>query len=310
MTDSKMGVVGGGLMGLGIATVLCRSGASVYLYEALRERRADIQERVANLLEDDGYARGLAKNLHVLDGIEEFPVDVEIIFEAALEKLPVKQEIFQQLAAHVSKKTVLASNTSVIPITAIASALKAEDKARVIGTHWWNPANLIPLVEVIKTQFSDQAVAEFAFDLLIRLGKKPVYVEKDVAGFIGNRLQNALWREAHALISDGVCSPETIDLVVKNSFGLRLPVFGPIENADMIGLDLTLDIHDVVLKDLSNSTTPLPALLERVRSQKLGAKSGQGFLDWDQAKKDQLQQRLNRHIRSMLATHQGMDDEA
>lgn len=306
---TMIGVIGGGLMGLGIASVFCRHGHGVRMYEADAARREALHAKLRQLLRDDGHDPELARGLQVVDRLEALGRDLAIVFEAGPEKLPVKQAIFAALAEHTSESTILASNTSVLPITDIAEGAPLAARRRIIGTHWWNPANLIPLVEVVRTKYADDAMLQEAHALLGSVGKQPVYVEKDITGFIGNRLQHALWREAHALISAGACSPETIDLVVKNSFGLRLPEFGPIENADMVGLDLTLDIHRVVLRELSNASQPLPALEERVARGELGAKANQGFLAWNEDKKRQVQARLNRHIRNILDSREAMQHE-
>lgn len=262
------------------------------------------------LLRDDGHDPELACGLELIDGLDALVGrDLAIVFEAGPEKLPVKRAIFSALVEHTSERTILASNTSVLPITDIAEGVPEKARRRIIGTHWWNPANLIPLVEVVRTKYSDSAMLDEAYELLLSVGKQPVHVEKDITGFIGNRLQHALWREAHALITGGVCTPETIDTVVKNSFGLRLPEFGPIENADMVGLDLTMDIHTVVLRDLCNAREPLPALADRVARGDLGVKTSQGFLNWDEAKRRQVQSRLNRHVRNLLDSREATQHE-
>ena len=140
---------------------------------------------------------------------------------------------------------VLASNTSVIPISKIMRGLK--DKSRALGTHWWNPPYLVPLVEVIGTRWTSAGAIERTIALHAAAGKTPVHVKKDVPGFVGNRLQHALWREAISLVENGICDAETVDTVIKASFGRRLAVLGPLENADLVGTDLTLAIHKTVL---------------------------------------------------------------
>ena len=152
------------------------------------------------------------------DFVEEVG-DADFVIEAAPEKLPLKQQIFADLVSSAAPHCILASNTSVIPISHIAADLKTPH--RVIGTHWWNPPYLVPLVEVVPGEKSDPTCVDRMADLLTSVGKKPVKVKRDVPGFVGNRLQHALWREAHALISEGVCDARTVDDVVKNSFGLR-----------------------------------------------------------------------------------------
>jgi 3-hydroxybutyryl-CoA dehydrogenase len=137
-------------------------------------------------------------------------------------------------------------------------------------------------------------------DLLERIGKRPVHVKRDVPGFVGNRLQHALWREAIALVEGGVCDAQTVDLVIKNSFGMRLAALAPLENADLVGLDLTEDIHKVILPDLNRSQAPSPLLAEKVRKGELGVKSGKGFYDWTPEKADEVRLRMLRHLRAAL----------
>ena len=149
---------------------------------------------------------------------------------------------------------ILASNTSVIPIHRIAAGLPTAE--RIVGTHWWNPPALIPLVEVVQSAQHSQATVRATMELLTSVGKSPAHVTKDVPGFVANRLQHALWREAIAMVAEGVCDAATLDACVKNSFGLRLAVLGPLENADLVGLDLTLDIHRTIIPELDRSDRP------------------------------------------------------
>jgi 3-hydroxybutyryl-CoA dehydrogenase len=169
-------------------------------------------------------------------------------------------------------------------------------KNRALGTHWWNPPHMIPLVEVIKTEWTDLGVAQATYDLLADAGKTPVMVEKDVPGFIGNRLQHALWREAISLVENGICDAESVDTVIKASFGRRLAVLGPLENADLVGTDLTLDIHNTVLADIEARQGPSPYLEKLVEDGKLGMKSGQGFRTWTLSEADEVRARVARHL--------------
>ena len=140
--------------------------------------------------------------------------------------------------------------------------------------------------------------------LLEHAGKKPAHIEKDVAGFVGNRLQHALWREAIALVNDGVCSAQTLDMVVKNSFGMRLPVLGPIENADLVGLDLTLDIHNVILPTLNRDKQPSAILGEKIANQELGVKTYQGFKQWTPGSVAELRKTLSEHLVKATSKHE------
>lgn len=169
-------------------------------------------------------------------------------------------------------------------------------RERALGTHWWNPPHMIPLVEVIKTEWTGDAIAQSTVDLLRQVGKTPVIVEKDVPGFIGNRLQHALWREAISLVENGVCDAEAVDTVIKSSFGRRLAVLGPLENADLVGTDLTLDIHENVLFDLESRKGPSPYLKQLVADERLGMKSGQGFRVWTEQEAKAVRDRGGRYL--------------
>ena len=166
------------------------------------------------------------------------------VFEAAPEKLPLKQQIFAEIEAAVAPDTILASNSSAIPSTEIGRDLTHRE--RVVGTHFWNPPHLVPLVEVIQNEKTSDAGGARTMELLASAGKTPVHVRRDIPGFIGNRLQHAMKREAIALVAAGVCDAETIDTVVKEGFGARMAVLGPMEQSDLVGLNLTLDIAEVL----------------------------------------------------------------
>ena len=159
----------------------------------------------------------------------------------------------------------------------------------------------MPLVEVIQTEHTDPAAIATVIALLTRLGKTPVHVKKDVPGFIGNRLQHALWREAIHLVAEGVCDAATLDTVVKSSFGRRLAVLGPLENADMVGTDLALDIQRVLLQHLAGSAAPTDMLVRMVADGELGFKSNHGFYDWDEARKSALRNAVRDHLIALEA---------
>ena len=184
--------------------------------------------------------------------------EADYVVEAVLEDLPLKQKLFGEIELHVRPDTILASNTSVIPITQIMGGLKQRERA--LGTHWWNPPYLVPLVEVIGTEWTTPGRDRLDDRPARDAGKTPVHVKKDVPGFVGNRLQHALWRECIALVQDGICDAETVDTVIKASFGRRLAVLGPLENADLVGTDLTLAIHNTVLPDIDRTPGALPYL--------------------------------------------------
>jgi 3-hydroxybutyryl-CoA dehydrogenase len=216
--------------------------------------------------------------------------EADWVFEAAPERLELKQALFERIDRAAPPSAVLATNTSVIRPSEIAA--RAANRGRIIGTHWWSPPYLVPLVEVVQAEETTTETVERTISLLSDLGKTAVHVRRDVAGFVGNRLQHALWREAFLLIDAGVCDPETIDTVVKSSFGRRLGALGPIENADLIGLDLTLDIHDYLLPRLDPPSEPSAGLQERVARGELGAKSSVGYLPWTEQRADETRERV------------------
>jgi len=297
----QIAVIGAGLMGHGIALTLARAGHNVAITDPFPDARATVAARITDSLRSMGVtADGIQLCLRKIEIFETTARAVrkaDVVFEAAPEKLDLKQAIFAEVEAHAPESCILASNTSVMPITAIMGKLHL--KGRALGTHWWNPPHLIPLVEVVRTEWTDAAVLDDMMALLAAAGKTPARVEKDVPGFIGNRLQHALWREAISLVENGICSAETVDDVVKASFGRRLAVLGPLENADLVGTELTQDIHRQVLHDLEASGTPSPYLDQLIVDGKLGMKSGQGFRRWKDGDMEATKARIANHLRKL-----------
>ena len=297
----QIAVIGAGLMGHGIALTLARAGQYVAVTDPSPEARAALAARVSESLalmgESEAQMAKILKKIEIVDTIESAVKGAFAVFEAAPEKMALKQSIFAEIEAHAPDDCILASNTSVMPITEIMSGLSLKNRA--LGTHWWNPPHMIPLVEVIRTEWTDEAVLQAMMDLLADAGKTPVRVEKDVPGFIGNRLQHALWREAISLVERGICDAESVDTVVKSCFGRRLSVLGPLENADLVGTDLTLDIHNTVLADLEDRAGPSPYLEKLVAEGKLGMKTGEGFRKWTPDDAAATRNRVTTHLRKL-----------
>jgi 3-hydroxybutyryl-CoA dehydrogenase len=296
---ARIGIVGAGLMGHGIAQVFALAGHSVAVYDAVPGMLATLTSRIEQNLADLRQDVSAAERVRPVETLAAAVENADVVVEAALEKLPLKQDIFAELEKLAPRHTLLASNTSVIPIGKIAERVATKD--RVLGTHWWNPPWLVPLVEVIETEGTSADSVTAMIDLLRSLGKTAVHVKKDVPGFIGNRLQHALWREAIALVQNGVCDAETVDTVVKAGFGRRLGVIGPLENADLIGTDLTLDIHRNVLADLDRTPGPLPYLVDLVNAGRLGFKSGRGFREWTPEQQAELRQKVSARLKKAAA---------
>ncbi|MEY4779407.1 MAG: hypothetical protein RLZZ607_720 [Pseudomonadota bacterium] len=298
MTQAQIAVIGAGLMGHGIALTLARAGHAVRVTDPVAAARVVLMARVTDSLQLMGVAKEdvaqILARITVADSIAAAVKDAAFVFEAAPEKMALKQAIFAEIEAAAPATAILCSNTSVMPITQIMANLG--DKTRALGTHWWNPPHLIPLVEVIRTADTSESAMEATTHLLAGAGKTPVRVEKDVPGFIGNRLQHALWREAVSLVERGICDAKAVDAVIKASFGRRLAVLGPLENADLVGTDLTLDIHNTVLADLESRPGPSPLLAQMVAEGRLGMKSGQGFHDWTPDQAQDLRAKVVSHL--------------
>ena len=296
MAKARIAVVGAGLMGHGIAQVFALAGHGVTIYDAIVASLDTVKTRILTNLKDLGDDQKAVERVTPVSDLAQAVRDADYVVEAVLEDLPLKQKLFAEIESYVRPDTILASNTSVIPITRIMEGLKQRERA--LGTHWWNPPYLVPLVEVIETQWTSRPAIDFTMKLHAAAGKKPAHVKKDVPGFIGNRLQHALWREAVALVEHGICDAETVDTVIKSAFGRRLAVLGPLENADMVGTDLTLAIHRTVLPDIDSRPRPSPYLEKLVKDQKLGFKSGEGFRKWIPEKQAALRSKVLQHLKN------------
>jgi 3-hydroxybutyryl-CoA dehydrogenase len=296
MAKARIAVIGAGLMGHGIAQAFALAGHEVTITDAVAQNLDTAKSRIAANLRDLGEDESAVARVRPYAALAEAVRDADFVVEAVSEDLPLKQKLFAEIERHVRADTILASNTSVIPITAIMQGLTARERA--LGTHWWNPPYLVPLVEVIETQWTAPHAIASTMALHEAVGKKPAHVKKDVPGFIGNRLQHALWREAISLVEHGICDAETVDAVVKASFGRRLPVLGPLENADLVGTDLTLAIHKIVLPAIDGRPEPSSYLQNLVAERKLGFKSGEGFRKWSAEAQAALRSRLLQHLKA------------
>jgi len=313
-TPEQITVVGAGLMGHGMAQIFAVHGHKVLLVDVNEDLRNSAKDRIrANLknMRQQGVEFGpleeIIDNIYPTADLGTACEGSAFIFEAVFEDLELKQQIFADLDSLCPSNIILCSNTSVISITEIAE--KAIHRERIVGTHFWNPPYLIPLVEVVRTEESADWCIRATYELLARVGKHPVHVHKDVPGFVGNRLQHALWREAFAIIDEGICDPATVDEVIRNGFGLRLPILGPVETADMIGLDLTLAIHNYILKYINADPTSSTTLQAKVEAEELGFQSGKGFLEWSEADIAETRQRLENHLITIFAEQQNSRKE-
>lgn len=293
----RVAIVGGGLMGAGLAQLFAARGHPVDVVEPVDTVRRDIPARIQAICTTLGEDPGCIARVTCHDRPEGVG-RANFVIEAAPERVELKQELFTQLLEAAAADAVLSTNSSVIPVAVVTQKLSDTQAARVVGTHFWNPPYLIPLVEVIQGPRSGERAIDAALQLLRSVGKKAVHIRRDVVA--GNRLQHALWREAMALVEEGITDAAGVDELVKTSIGLRLQVLGPLENADLVGLDLTCNIHEVVLPVLNRSTSPLPVVTRLREAGHLGMRTGRGFYDWTPEVAQAVRDRLSRHLLSVL----------
>lgn len=296
----KVAVLGAGVMGTGIAQTFAMKGHEVkiiYVYDdkarakPIETMNAGLQLLADNQVINQKEIPQILSKVSCTESLEEAAEFADIIFECIVENLEVKQDYFARLDALCPQATILATNTSAISVTEIAE--KSVHKERIIGTHFWKPAYLMPLVEVIKTKYVSERVVEETYQLLEEANKSPVIVQKDVPGFLANRMQHALFREAISIVENGIATAEDVDKAIKNGFGMRLGVMAPMEVIDSGGIDLTYSIHQYLFPHIENSAKPSQLLKEKLDQGKLGFKTGEGFIKWSQEDIEKSQKNLN-----------------
>lgn len=291
-------VIGGGTMGADIALTLARAGCPTHLVEPDAARRAKLPEHIARGLEDLG-APGQAGLVAYPARLEDCPwPEVGIAIEAIPEVLAPKQALFAELSRLATPAAWLTSNSSAFPISRIAEGLSG--RHRMFGLHYFMPAHWVPLVEVVCGEASDPALAGELADFMRFTGKRPVVVKKDLPGFLANRLQHALAREAFALVEAGVASPEDVDAAVRFSFGFRFIAVGPILQRDHAGLDVHCAAAATMYPDLADNKEPSKVLRDHVAAGHLGIKAGKGFYDWPPEKVIAEKARYDRLLRAAL----------
>jgi 3-hydroxybutyryl-CoA dehydrogenase len=272
-------IIGGGNMGADVAITFAAGGWHAHVVELSDATRKKLP---------DYYARGL-KQVGSHAGVDRFTThpslnsvpwsEVEIVVECIPEKLDLKRKLFADLEKVATRDAVLASNSSSFPISDIAKGLETQD--RMIGLHYFLPAHLVPLVEVVRSARTKAGLPEEVGETMRALGKVPVQVRKDIPGFLANRMQHALAREAFALIDSGVATPEDVDAAVRFGFGFRFLASGPCLQRDHAGLEVHTAAAATMYPSLSNDTVPAATLREKVERGDLGMKTGRGFFQWD-----------------------------
>jgi 3-hydroxybutyryl-CoA dehydrogenase len=296
--EIKVLVVGGGTMGADVALVFARGGCATQVFEVSPQRRAVLPHYFEAQLNEMGFPQRLhllsvVDSLHYLDWSE-----IDLVVECVPEKLDIKQDLFAQLEQVVKPETVLASNSSSFPISAIAKDLKSP--ARMIGLHFFMPAHIVPCVEVVYGERTSRLVAESLSRLMTECGMVPVTVKKDLPGFLANRLQHALSREAFDLIDAGIVTAEDVDKAVRFGFGFRYLAAGPVLQRDHAGVEIHAAAGASIYPSLNNKTEIAACLKEKIDSGSLGMKTGRGFYEWDAEKIKAERQRYDELLRAGL----------
>ena len=276
-------VAGAGTMGVTLARIFAEYGYAVTLWN---RRQVSLDKAVKSITESLA-ARGAQGRLTeepeaVLARIR-FSTDwsvyetADFVIENIAEDLEVKRDFYRKLCTLVPQDTILTTNTSGLRVSDIAQAVT--DPGRFCGMHWWNPPDLIPLVEITRGEHSGEETAQFVYDLALTLEKKPVIVKKDILGIIGNRLQYAVLREALHIIETGAAGPQEVDAAMKYGPGFRYSILGPLETVDLGGLDIFRAVSNYLFADL-DSQTRSPVLNELADAGRYGTKTGAGFYEY------------------------------
>ncbi len=305
MLHKRAVIIGGGTMGADVAAIFAAGGMGADIVQRPGRTRDTLQARVERSIRELGATKF---DVSLCDALRDVAwKDVGIVVESVSEDLPLKQKIFAELEALAPAGIALTSNSSSFPISRIAAGLKSA--SRTLGLHFFMPAHMVPLVEVVRSEATDPAVAQAVFDLMRQLQRKPVMVAKDIPGFLANRMQHALMREAWSLIERGIATPEDVDIAVRYGFGFRYVAAGPILQKEMSGLDTNFLASSTVFPDLCNDAVPAAKLAAKVKAGEIGMKSGKGFYDWPAQKiakeKARYQTALKRGLEILKA-----DDDA
>lgn len=286
MNIKNIAVLGTGTMGHGIALLSARAGLNVKMYGRTNE---SIDRGISSIISSlnrlvcqgnitEEESQDILGRIKGVKTLEEVAENTDFIIESVAENLDIKQDIFRKLDSLCDENVILASNTSGLSPTEIAKATSKPE--RVVIAHFWNPPQLIPLVEVVPGDKTSNETVDITVEWVNFIGKKAVKMEKECLGFIGNRLQLAILREAMYIVEKGWAKPEEVDKAMEYGHGRRLGVTGPLCSADLGGLDIFNNISSYLFKDLCNYTEPSKLLEGIVNEKKLGVKSGEGFYKW------------------------------
>ncbi|ARJ38969.1 3-hydroxybutyryl-CoA dehydrogenase [Sporosarcina ureae] len=308
----RIAIIGCGTMGHSIALSAAWAGYDVTMYgiaiEELERALTSIESKLQVLRDNDLLAveevQSVKDRITTVTTMDEAVKGATFIIEAVPERLELKQQIFKQLDELCDPSVILASNTSAISPTDIAAQTKHPE--RTVITHFWHPAHLIPLVEVVRGERTNDQTVERSIALMNGLNKKPIEVKKEAPGFVGNRLQFALLREAQHILQEGIATKEDIDAAVLYSIGRRLPVTGPFLSADMGGLDVYTDISNYLYKDLSNAHQSAASMQELVEAGELGSKTGKGYYEWNTSFTEEIHSAREKELIRYVKQDRGM----
>jgi 3-hydroxybutyryl-CoA dehydrogenase len=293
-----VGICGAGLFGTAVSVCFKRAGYRVLVWNHRPERLATLGARVHEmesfLDENIGPPLRFGGTIEPHSQLNVIDEHADLVLDAIVEDLDEKVNLFQRLSGCVERGALFLTTTSGLSITEMGR--RSGCGHLLTGMHFWNPAHLMPLVEVIRGEQTADHMMDLACQVAESIGKLPVRVNRDAPGFIGNRLLHALWREAIHIVEHGIASPQDVDLVARMTFGLRLPVMGPLENMDLVGLDLIETIMAYLLADLADNHQPSARLSSLVQQNQLGIKSGRGFYDWSKRSGEELHRRRNKQI--------------
>ena len=296
----KVAVIGAGTMGPGMAATFARNGFETTLFDIKPEQLDKAKgtvDFVYNTLTNCGFMTaeeadaGRGRIRYTTD-LADALAGADFVVETVPENKGIKQQVFTELEAQVEDDTILASNTSGIPISEIASVARVP--GRVVGMHWSNPPHLIPVIEVIKGEETSDETARRTVEIVEKIGMVPAMVDKDVAGFVENRILYAIMREALHLLDEGVASAEAIDTITKWGIGYKLAVIGPLELLDTAGLDIYTSVASYLNRDLNASPDVSPTVTSKVAQGKLGLKTQGGLFEYTPEPIQQLQGRRGR----------------
>ncbi len=309
--DKRVLILGAGTMGRGIALCFAKNGYETNLYDpdsaALKQARVRITADLDLLVEmgrmTESRKAAVFSRIHSATGLPR-PVP-DLLLEAAPEELHLKRALFRELEKEAAPTALFCTNTSALSITLLSEEMKHPE--RLVGTHFWNPPHLVPCVEVVPGDATTEAYINRAMAVLREIERRPVRIRRDLPGFVGNRLQHALFREALFLVESGVVSPEDLDEVVRYGFGLRMPLMGPMERADLGGLDVTGNVQRYLLPHLSRNTDASSLLTGLAAKGRLGLKTGGGFFEWDDKRTQKTVRHRDRALLQLLSLMETYD---